>query len=109
MRLPFLAASALFALFWLWRATGLDRVKYRGWRERLAKWRESRQTPPLEYRIDNRRWRFRLIAVAVGLLSLSAATLTLLLFEPPTSLLWLLYGMSCLGIATWAVMGEYVR
>ena len=108
MRIAILAASALLTLAWVWSATGLDRVKYRAWRERLAKWREAGQTPPLEYQVDNRRWRVRLGGLTLGVGSLVAATI-LLIGAEPSSLLLLLYGLSLLGALTWSLLGERVR
>jgi hypothetical protein len=109
MRIAILAASAVLALAWTWSVTGLDRVKYRAWRERMAKWRASGQTPPLEYQIDNRRWRIRLGGLMLGIVSLSAATIFLVGAQPSSLLLLLLYGASLLGVLTWSLLGEHVR
>ena len=109
MRIAILAASAVLALAWTWSVTGLDRVKYRAWRERMAQWRASGQTPPPEYQIDNRRWRVRLGGLALGIVSLIAATIFLIGAQPSSLLLLLLYGASLLGVLTWSLLGEHVR
>ena len=91
-------------------AVGADLTKYRAWRERCVRWRREGQQPPPEYVLDNRLWRLRLAAVALG--AVSFVPLTIYLFTTSAFdpwVIWPLYALTMIGCGIWGFLRERVR
>lgn len=89
-----------------------DVTKFRGWRERVRKWKTRNVVPPAEYRRDNRLWTIRITGLLVSVAGMVA--LGVLIFGPERLSLggWSVAAatvISLAGAAIWGGMDNYVR
>ena len=87
-----------------------DRTKFRGWRQRCAKWRREGVEPPPEYRRDNRLWRWRIVGLAAMTAGFAAIVILLSMAGfPPAWMLLTSYVVALAGASVWGVLGALVR
>ena len=113
LRLVLLVVIGVGVIWWMVRGqVRRDVTKFRGWRERVQRWKANGTVPLPEYSRDNHRWVVRISSGVIGALGFAALVVLLAISGHPWEWGWKEISAAAVGVigaSAWNVFDEYVR
>ena len=113
LRLVLLVVIGVGGIWWMVGGqVRRDVTKFRGWRERVQRWKADSTAPLPEYIRDNHRWVMRIGSGVIGALGFAGLVVLLATSAHPWDWGWKEISAAVVGVvgaSTWNLLDDYVR